>query len=301
MERRVEQADGHRQAGHRPEDPLEVALLEGAQLVEVLHPVGGVLGHDHALHDRQAVLALEHVLGAAEADALGAELPGAGGVLGRVGVGAHRQGAGAVGPSEDRDQGRVVRVGRQQRGVAGEDGAAGAVDRDPVALAERLRRRSRSSRRREADGRDPADGRLAHADGDDGRVARLAAARGEDALGRDHPVEVVGRGLVAHQDHRARPPCPSRSASSAVNTTAPVGGARRGGDAPSRAAPGRGAQVELGQQQLAHLVGVDQRHQRLLLGHERPRRPGRRRCAPWPARCACRCASAACRARRPRW
>ena len=38
VQRRVEQADRDRQAGHRPEDPLEVALLEGAQLVRGTAP-----------------------------------------------------------------------------------------------------------------------------------------------------------------------------------------------------------------------------------------------------------------------
>ena len=47
------------------------------------------LGEDHPAHDRQAVLAEEHVLGAAQADALGAELAGVGGVGTVVGVGPH--------------------------------------------------------------------------------------------------------------------------------------------------------------------------------------------------------------------
>ena len=48
-----------------------------------------VCGQDHAPHDGQAVLAEEHVLGAAQADALGAELAGVGGVGAVVGVGPH--------------------------------------------------------------------------------------------------------------------------------------------------------------------------------------------------------------------
>ena len=61
-----------------------------------------VVGEDHLLHDRQPLLAEEHVLGAAEADALGAELAGARGVLRVVGVRAHLQPAQLVGPAEDR-------------------------------------------------------------------------------------------------------------------------------------------------------------------------------------------------------
>ena len=43
----------------------------------------------------------------------------------------------------------------------------------------------------------------AHAARDHGRVARLAADRGENALGHFHAVNVVGRGFLADQDHRA--------------------------------------------------------------------------------------------------
>ena len=46
-----------------------------------------------------------------------------------------------------------------------------------------------------------ADGRRPHAAGDDRGVAHQPTARSEDALGRDHAVQVVGRGLGAHEDH----------------------------------------------------------------------------------------------------
>ena len=49
----------------------------------------GVSREDHAAHDRQAVFGEEHVLGAAQADALRAELAGDGRVGAGVGVGAH--------------------------------------------------------------------------------------------------------------------------------------------------------------------------------------------------------------------
>src|SRR2546430_17166023 len=42
--------------------------------------------------------------------------------------------------------------------------------------------------------------RRAHAAGDDGGVAHETTARREDALGRDHAVQVVGRGLRPHED-----------------------------------------------------------------------------------------------------
>ena len=55
-----------------------------------------VLGEDQPL-DELAAVAEEHVLGAAQADALGAEAAGPRGVLGGVGVGAHPQPAPLVG------------------------------------------------------------------------------------------------------------------------------------------------------------------------------------------------------------
>ena len=74
VQRRVEQPDRHRQAGHRLEDALEVGLLERQQPVERGAAAGLVSARIISCIDRQPLLAEEHVLGAAEADALGAEL-----------------------------------------------------------------------------------------------------------------------------------------------------------------------------------------------------------------------------------
>ena len=101
VQRRVEQPDRDRQARHLLEQPLEVGLLERQQLVERGAAAGLVVGHDHPLHLRLAVGGHEHVLGPAQADALGAELVRAAGVLGRVGVGAHAKRAQLVAPAED--------------------------------------------------------------------------------------------------------------------------------------------------------------------------------------------------------
>ena len=53
------------------------ACWNGQQPVERSAPVGFAVRQDHLLHDRQPLVAEEHVLGAAEADALRAELAGA--------------------------------------------------------------------------------------------------------------------------------------------------------------------------------------------------------------------------------
>ena len=116
VQRRVEQPDRDRKPCHRREHRLEVGLLEGQEPVE-RRPAGGlVLGQDHLLDDREPLLAEEHVLGAAEADSLGAEPAGALGVDRRVRVRAHAEQAERVGPGEDGLEIRVrVRARRAAR------------------------------------------------------------------------------------------------------------------------------------------------------------------------------------------
>ena len=83
-----------------------------AQLLERSGLLGRRLGQDHPAHDGQAILAEEHVLGAAQADALRAELACVGRIVAGVGVGPDGQVALAdlVGPGEDRGEG-----GRRRR------------------------------------------------------------------------------------------------------------------------------------------------------------------------------------------
>ena len=117
VQRRVEQADRHREPGHRLEDPLEVALLHRKQPLERRAALLLVAGEDHLAHDREPVLGHEHVLGPAEADALGAELARLRRVLGRVGVRAHAQAAELVGPAEDRPEVLVDRRRNERNGA----------------------------------------------------------------------------------------------------------------------------------------------------------------------------------------
>ena len=119
-----------------------------------------VVGQDHLLHDRQPLVAEEHVLGAAEADPLGAELAGAGGVLRRVGVRAHARGGARSSAQPSTVSKSSFSCGGDERHRADEHLAGAAVDRDQVALAQlvpadRARRPSvererRRSRRRTA-------------------------------------------------------------------------------------------------------------------------------------------------------
>ena len=135
VQRRVDEADDHGQAVHGLEDALEVALLEDLQLghrgVELadgmavvgverlagsqprLGPRGDVGDEDGAAHDLQPLALAEHVLGAAEADALGAVGARQGGLLGLVGVGPDAHAPDVVGPVQDLLQlGLVLEAGR---------------------------------------------------------------------------------------------------------------------------------------------------------------------------------------------
>ena len=89
MQRRIEQPDRDRQAVHRLEDADEVLPLQRKQFGEL--PVAFLVGvgEDQRL-DERAPITQEHVLGAAQPDALRAEPAGPGRVLGGVGVGSHR-------------------------------------------------------------------------------------------------------------------------------------------------------------------------------------------------------------------
>ena len=186
----------------------------GSSAARAASTPGVVLGDDELL-DQLASLAEEHVLGAAQADALGAEAAGAGRVLGGVGIGAHPQAARAVGVGHDpRDRVGEVAVellalevahhdGVGDRHGAGEHLAGRAVDGDDVALAEGLAAAHPDLLGLGVDVErlGAAHARTAHAAGDDGGVGGLAAAAGEDAAGGDHAAQVVGVGLLADQDH----------------------------------------------------------------------------------------------------
>ncbi len=85
-----------------------------------------------------AVLGEEHVLGAAQADALGAELAGDLGVARDVRVGAHAElAAELVGPAHELGQNAGGGIGSMRVGLTGEHFTGGAVERNPVAFLQR--------------------------------------------------------------------------------------------------------------------------------------------------------------------
>ena len=201
VQRRVEQTDRDRMPVHREEQALEVGALDRQQLGQRLAPAGLVVGQDHLAHRQDAFAFKEHVLGATQADAGGAKTAGHLGVLGCVGIGADFQAFVPVG------QGHQLAEVAAEFGVAGADLtvvnlAGGAVERNPVALAPGLAVDAELARlvvhvhRTGA-----ADAALAHAARDHRRVRGHAAACGEDALGHAHAAQVLGRGLLPHQNH----------------------------------------------------------------------------------------------------
>ena len=136
VERRVDESDGARATFEGFEDLLEVLALEGKQFVESGVLCGLVFaGEDHALNDRSSVVAEEHVLGSAEADAFGTEFDGLEGVFGRVRVGADFELAEFVGPAHEGAE-VAGHFGVFDRDLTVDDFTGGAVERDVVAFVD---------------------------------------------------------------------------------------------------------------------------------------------------------------------
>ena len=78
---------------------FEIAALHRQQFGQRGFALVFGVGQDHLAHRDDAVGFEEHVLGAAQADAFGAELARRGGIGRRVGIGADLQAAHFVGPA----------------------------------------------------------------------------------------------------------------------------------------------------------------------------------------------------------
>src|SRR5580700_5837234 len=89
MQRRIESADHYREAVHGGEETGEILTLHGKQLQQRLAPGLFITRENHGLHVRDALFGEEHVLSAAESDALGAEGARNLGIARDIGIGAH--------------------------------------------------------------------------------------------------------------------------------------------------------------------------------------------------------------------
>ena len=112
----------------------KVGALHGQQLLERVAAVLLVFGKNHRAHVLDAVFGKEHMLGAAEADALGAEQARLFCVARNVGIGADLELAQRINPAHELDQIGIVRLRRNGLELAVDHAARRAVERNPIAL-----------------------------------------------------------------------------------------------------------------------------------------------------------------------
>ena len=184
--------------------PRKSARCSGTSSSRASAAFGDRVGHDHALHDRQPLGLEEHVLGAAQADALRAVLPGPLGVLRVVGVRADAQAPILVRPREQHGEPGVGDVRYERVELPEKHLARAAVQRHPVAfLDDQVADGGPVANEVDLERADSDDGRLAELARHQGGVARPAAAGGKDALRGEHAVHVIGLGLGSDQDDLA--------------------------------------------------------------------------------------------------
>ena len=216
VQRRIEQADRHRPAVHRPEQAVEVLPLERQQLGQRLLAIVERVGQDHLAEVVDVVE--EHVLGAAQADAFGAE-----GDRLEWPASARRRWCARWSLRCFVDPGHqllVAAVGRRLLGLERLVDRAPAGSRwagfrpcpaktSPVKPSIEIESPSLSTlsptvtragvvvdvQIAAAD-----DAGLAHLPADQGRVRAGAAERGENALGDLHAAQIFGAGFAADQD-----------------------------------------------------------------------------------------------------
>ena len=91
VQRWIQQANSHGESVHRQKNVFEVDLLNATEIGQRSEFVLRIVGKDHLANHGQAIGRQEHVLGAAQANALGAEIARVGGVFTGVGVGTHAE------------------------------------------------------------------------------------------------------------------------------------------------------------------------------------------------------------------
>ncbi len=215
MQRRVEEADARRFSRQSAEDALEVRLLIRQQFCQSCGAAFFRSREDHFTHRVNAIALEEHMLRAAETDALGTERNGIFNLFRSVRVGTDAQLAELVRQLhhkvvvlEELAFGRLHRladedllklaVRRGDRSV--EHLACRAVDADGITFADR---RTVAGQRAvnvvDVNITRAGHAHLAHLTSDQSRMARHAAATGQDALGCDHSAEIFRACLHTRQ------------------------------------------------------------------------------------------------------
>ena len=138
VQRRIERADDDREAVHLLEQAGEILALHRQELLQSLAAALLVARHDHRLHVLDTILGEEHVLGAAQANSLGAELARHLGVARDVRVRAHAKlAAELIGPTHERGEQAGTGIRLFGSGLAGEHFTGRAIERQPVAFLQR--------------------------------------------------------------------------------------------------------------------------------------------------------------------
>ena len=257
MQRRIEQTYGAGAAFERLENAHEVLALQRQQLFErlavllhgiqigrnlltgflqlsqILDLVLGLelldgLGHENEAAEADNAIAFEeHVLGAAEADAFGAELDRHGRVMRRIRIGADLQLAVLVGQGHDLTE-RSGQLGIDRINLAEVDRTGRPVQRNPVALLDGLTAGDELALlivHGHITGTGYAAG--SHAARHHSGVRGHATTRRQDALGHRHAADILGAGLDATENNGTPHLGPQLSLFSAEHHL-PRCGARRG-------------------------------------------------------------------------
>src|SRR5207245_5553148 len=117
--------------------PDEAVRLERPELLERDAARRLVRRHDHLADDRNPIGREEHVLGADEADAFGAELASALGVEGRISVGPHAEPFLAIAVCPGQELGDLVaELALDGLDAVEQDLAGSAIDGDPVTFSD---------------------------------------------------------------------------------------------------------------------------------------------------------------------
>ena len=265
MQRRIEETDRDRAAFHRLVDLLKVLLLDGQDLVQSGFALLGRVGADHLAECGDAVRLKEHVLGAAQADALRAQLKRLARIARRIRICAHGKLLILVRPAHD-----AAELARNLGVHGGDDAvidvAGGAVERNGIALMVRLAGQLKALVLLvHQDLGAAGDAAGTHAARDHGRMRGHAAAHGQNALGGLHAFDILRRRLKPHEHHLLAAGVPLLGILRGEDDPA-AGSARRSGQR-ARNGLGRleGLCIKLGMQQRVKVARVDH-HDRFLLG-----------------------------------